>query len=114
MGPATRHSLAARPSTCEDSNMSSRAEFESRLLEGPVTPDLRMNGPLYRNIAVEGRWKGWNLGREIPTDFQPLADFYKVETMDALIRAQSHQIDKLLSRLPTVGSGKFPPTPRIA
>ena len=36
-----------------------RTEFEAWLNSLSVKPDLRMNGQLYRNIAVQGRWIGW-------------------------------------------------------
>jgi len=37
-----------------------REEFEAWLSSKPVRPDLRRNhAGLYRNLAVESRWKGW-------------------------------------------------------
>lgn len=78
-----------------------RIEFESMLIAtSPLAPDFRMNGLLYRNLAVECRWKGWNMARVIPVDLKPLADFYDVTTLDELARAQQKQIDGLLRKLP--------------
>jgi hypothetical protein len=86
-----------------------RAEFEATLLTGAGVPDLRMNGSLYRNMAVECRWKGWNLGRAIPTEFEPLAKYYGITTLDELILAQALQIESLIARL-QIKPIKQPPT----
>jgi hypothetical protein len=90
-------------------NREQRAEFESVMLAHPMTPDLRMNGSLYRNLAVECRWKGWNLGRSIPSEFEALAKFYGVTSIDSLVLAQAQQIETQLNRL-EVKPAKRPPT----
>ena len=77
-----------------------RIEFESMLIAtSPMAPDFRMNGKLYRNMAVQCRWKGWNMARVVPLDLRPLSDFYDVVTLDDLCRAQQKQIDSLLRKL---------------
>lgn len=82
------------------SSPEARLEFESMLIAtSPLAPDFRMNGPLYRNMAVECRWKGWNLARRVPVDLKPLADVYGVTDLDSLVREQSKQIGKLLNTL---------------
>lgn len=81
-------------------------------------PTLDEQRRTYSDIALAGFQAGWRMAARSPRatlilaqEFQDLAKFYDVDSLEALVRIQAEHIERLQAKLPPTRDA-FPRTPR--
>lgn len=87
----------------------SREEFEDALLTSKWDLPLGQSNGRYSDARTQLLWEGWKLARKMPTEFEPLAQYYRCDEIHALVIAQSRQIDRVLALVPSNGKKTTPP-----